>query len=60
MLADKLVPSPDHMKQLYALSKAKRKVWKEIPNGHHNDTVAEPFFFDYIFGFIVEELKARE
>lgn len=53
-LKDEIVP-PDHMKQLHALSKARRKVWKEIPNGSHNDTVAEPYFFNYIFAFIAEE-----
>ena len=47
------------MKQLYALSKAKRKVWKEIPNGSHNNTVAEPYFFNYVFDFIAEELGRR-
>lgn len=50
-------PSPEHMKQLYAVCKAKRKVWKEMPNGTHNETVAEPYFFNYIFEFMIEELR---
>lgn len=50
--------SPEHMKQLYAVSKAKRKVWKEMPNGTHNETVTEPYFFNHVFDFISEELMA--
>lgn len=42
------------MQQLYNVCRAKRKVWKAIPNGSHNDTVAEPYFFDYVLEFISE------
>jgi len=50
--------SPEHMKQLYAVCKAKRKIWKEMPNGSHNETVTEPYFFNYVFDFVSEELRA--
>jgi hypothetical protein len=46
------------MKQLYAVCKAKRKIWKEMPNGSHNETVTEPYFFNYVFDFVSEELRA--
>lgn len=45
---------PSHMQQLYRVCRAKRKVWKAICNGSHNDTVAEPYFFDYFLEFIRE------
>ena len=40
------------MKQLFAVCRAETKVWRTIPNGSHNDTVAEPNYFMYIFEFI--------
>lgn len=40
------------MEQLYSLCQAKNKVWKTIPNGMHNNTVAEPRYFEYIIEFI--------
>lgn len=40
------------MKRLYSVCQAKVKVWKEFPDGTHNDTVAEPSYFDYIQEFI--------
>lgn len=45
---------PSHMQQLYAVCRAKKKVWKTMPNGTHNDTVAEPYFFNYMIDFINE------
>lgn len=42
------------MLQLYNLCKADNKVWRELPNGGHNDSVAEPDYFDYIRSFVVE------
>lgn len=53
-----MVFSPEHMTQLYAVSKAKRKIWKEMPNGSHNETVTEPYFFNHVFEFVSEELRA--
>ena len=48
---------PEHMKQLYAVCRAKKKIWKEMPNGSHNDTVAEPYYFNHIFDFVNDELN---
>lgn len=43
---------PSHMKQLYDVCNSPVKVWKELPNGTHNDTCAEENYFDYIDEFI--------
>ena len=40
------------MTELYSICKARKKIWREFPNGRHNDTVAEPNFFDYIVEFV--------
>lgn len=42
---------PAHMSKLFHTCKAP-KVWKELPNGSHNDTVAEPHYFQYIDDFL--------
>ncbi|MCJ1371746.1 hypothetical protein MMC20_002965 [Loxospora ochrophaea] len=52
-LKDEIVP-PSHMKELYSLCRAETKIWKEIPNGSHNDSVVEPHYFEYIVNFIGE------
>jgi hypothetical protein len=44
------------MKALYELCRAKTKIWKEFPDGSHNDTVAEEGYFDAIDDFIVKEV----
>lgn len=43
---------PAHMKQLFRLCKAKTVVWKELPYGDHNNTVAAPGYFSFIDDFI--------
>ena len=43
------------MKQLFSICRAESKTWRTIPNGSHNDTVAEPDYFMYIFEFIKEK-----
>ena len=43
---------PSHMKQLFKLCKARTIVWKELPYGDHNSTVAEPGYFNYMDQFI--------
>ncbi len=53
-LRDEIVP-PFMMKTLYDVCPTK-KVWKEFPNGDHNSTVAEPGYFDAIWGFLVQEV----
>lgn len=43
---------PAHMKKLRAVCKSKDVTWRELPNGDHNSSVAEPFYFNYIIEFI--------
>ncbi|KAI4088709.1 MAG: hypothetical protein LQ348_006385 [Seirophora lacunosa] len=50
-LRDEIVP-PSHMKQLYSICQVEKKIWREFPNGSHNDTIAEPGFFDRIVEFV--------
>lgn len=40
------------MKQLFRLSKAKNVVWKELPYGDHNSSVAEPGYFSFVEEFL--------
>ncbi|KAF2749268.1 BEM46 family protein [Sporormia fimetaria CBS 119925] len=54
-LQDEIVPA-SHMAQLFQICRSKVKIWKELPNGTHNDTVAEPKYFDYIDAFIAEHV----
>jgi hypothetical protein len=44
------------MSKLFQICKAP-KVWKELPNGTHNDTVAEPHYFQYIDDFLREYVE---
>ncbi|EMC91404.1 hypothetical protein BAUCODRAFT_127304 [Baudoinia panamericana UAMH 10762] len=50
-LRDEIVP-PAHMKQLFRLAKSPTLVWKELPHGDHNTTVAESGYFYFIEDFI--------
>ncbi|KAL5361584.1 Alpha/Beta hydrolase protein [Aspergillus floccosus] len=54
-LKDEIVP-PSNMTQLYAICKSRRKFWRTLPNGAHNDSVAEPGYFEHIHSFIMEEV----
>jgi abhydrolase domain-containing protein 13 len=54
-LKDEIVPAP-MMKTLYDICKVERKLWETFPNGHHNDTVAEPGYFDAIWAFVVQDV----
>jgi len=47
------------MKQLFKLCKSKTIVWKELPYGDHNSSVAEPGYFSYIAEFIVTHVMLR-
>ena len=40
------------MKKLYDVCTSSVKIWRELPNGTHNDTVAEEGYFEYIYEFI--------
>lgn len=45
------------MARLYHICKAP-KTWREFPRGSHNDTVAEPGYFQYIDDFLERVVKA--
>lgn len=47
------------MKELFRLSKAKNVVWKELPYGDHNNTVAEPGYFNFIDEFLHRYVLSR-
>ncbi|KAL9113761.1 MAG: hypothetical protein Q9227_002206 [Pyrenula ochraceoflavens] len=57
-LKDEIVP-PSQMRDLYSACKAKTKIWKSLPEGHHNDTVAEEGYFDAIWKFLTEEVVGK-
>ncbi|KAF7194988.1 Protein bem46 [Pseudocercospora fuligena] len=50
-LRDEIVP-PSHMKELFKLCRSPRVMWKELPHGDHNNTVAEPGYFMHIDEFL--------
>lgn len=52
--------SPSNMTQLFAVCNSKRKIWRTLPNGGHNDSVAEPGYFEHILSFITEEVVADD
>lgn len=58
-LKDEIVPA-SMMKTLYDVCRVKRKVWRVFPEGHHNDTVAEPGYFDAIWKFLVHQVCPGE
>lgn len=58
-LKDEIVPAP-MMKTLYDICKVDRKRWKTFPHGHHNDTVAEPGYFDAIWAFLVQDVLSEK
>ena len=47
------------MTELFSICRAETKIWKDISNGSHNDTVAEPHYFNYIADFIEDRVKMR-
>ncbi|KIW98862.1 uncharacterized protein Z519_00525 [Cladophialophora bantiana CBS 173.52] len=57
-LQDEIVP-PSMMKTLFDQCPT-TKVWKEFPNGDHNSTVAEPGYFESIWGFLVRDVLRGE
>ncbi|KAK6509088.1 hypothetical protein TWF481_003851 [Arthrobotrys musiformis] len=58
-LQDELVP-PAHMRRLHAISKAPVKVWRDFPNGSHNDSVMEPGYFEHVNDFINDEVMRHK
>lgn len=57
-LKDEIVPA-HMMKTLYDICKVNLKVWRTFPNGQHNDTVAEPGYFDAIWAFLVQDVLSE-
>ncbi|KAL7266230.1 bem46 protein, variant [Rhizina undulata] len=55
---DELVP-PSHMKTLYNVCNSYIKVWKELPDGTHNDTFVKEGYFEYIYEFILGITKGQ-
>jgi hypothetical protein len=49
-----------HMKGLYDLCTAEKKIWKAFSDGSHNDTVAEPGYFEAIDMFIQQDVLGGE
>jgi hypothetical protein len=48
------------MKTLYSLCTAPVKIWKDFPQGSHNDTVVEEGYFNAIDEFILVEVLGRK
>ncbi|GEQ71008.1 hypothetical protein JCM33374_g4689 [Metschnikowia sp. JCM 33374] len=53
---DEIVP-PSHMDRIYSLSRASSKVMFKFENSSHNDTVAQPVYWDKVHGFIQEKVN---
>ena len=47
------------MRQLYTICRSKRKVWKEFPNGRHNESILEPGYFETIANFVIDEVLEK-
>lgn len=47
------------MKMLFGLCRTNVKLWKEFPEGQHNDTVVSPGYFDNIKEFINDQVIMR-
>ncbi|KAK4615910.1 hypothetical protein CLAFUW4_09783 [Fulvia fulva] len=54
-LKDEIVP-PLHMKELFKLCRSQKVMWRELPNGDHNNTVGEPGYFHHIEDFLQKYL----
>ena len=48
------------MKKLYDICRADVKIWKEFPEGSHNDTIAEAGYFEAIDEFVAIHVIAME
>ncbi|KAK7510714.1 BEM46 family protein [Phyllosticta citriasiana] len=58
-LKDEMIP-PSHMSKLFDICVSRGKVWREFANGGHNDTVAEPLYFEYIEEFLRSQVINRD
>lgn len=48
------------MNELFSVCRVQKKIWREFPNGSHNDTLAEPGFFDQIIEFVRDVLGGQK
>jgi abhydrolase domain-containing protein 13 len=48
------------MKALYDTCQTQVKIWKEFPDGSHNDTIAEEGYFEAIDGFLLAQVVKAE
>jgi abhydrolase domain-containing protein 13 len=48
------------MKALYDTCQAEVKIWKDFPEGAHNDTIAEEGYFEAVEGFIAQHVANSE
>ncbi|KAL8871254.1 MAG: hypothetical protein Q9174_002875 [Haloplaca sp. 1 TL-2023] len=58
-LKDEIVP-PSQMRELYSLCRAPKKIWRDFEDGMHNDTIARPYFFDYLVQFVRDVLGGEK
>ena len=52
--------SPAHMRHLYEICRAQKKIWKAFPDGTHNESIMQPGYFQYIADFIEDEVIAKK
>jgi len=50
-LQDEIVP-PSHMRKLYEICQTPTKIWKPLPAGNHNSSVAEEGYFEAVEDFV--------
>ena len=48
------------MRELYSLCQAPKKIWRDFEDGMHNDTIARPYFFDYLVQFVRDVLGGEK
>jgi abhydrolase domain-containing protein 13 len=48
------------MKQLFEICTTEIKIWKEFPEGSHNDTIAEEGYFEILEEFVNNHVISSE
>ena len=48
------------MKELYSICQVEKKIWRDFENGRHNETIAEPGFFDCIVQFVRDVMGGQK
>lgn len=56
---DEVVP-PRHFRKLYDDCPSKRKLFRILPEGAHNNTVLQPNYWDYVYQFILTLVQPIE